>query len=239
MITLYSFGPAFGLIDASPFCAKAHMLLKIAGLEYAVDTGGYKKAPKGKLPYIDDEGKIIADSTFIRLHIENKYGFDFNASLDKRQAGMAWAVEKMFEDHLYWVIINERWCNDENFDRGPRMYFDTAPALIRPLVVSMIKKKVAKSVFNHGLGRHRVEETHLLAEKAIDAVADIIGDNNYLMGDTVCGADATVFAFLDSLACRHFETPVIAIVEKHQNLMAYRKRMRNEWLADQTIEERT
>jgi hypothetical protein len=43
---------------------KAMLLLKFAGLEFSEDRGGYRKAPKGKLPFIDDEGLIVADSTF-------------------------------------------------------------------------------------------------------------------------------------------------------------------------------
>ena len=81
MITLYSFGPAFGLPDPSPFVMKAEVLLKMAGLSYRADTKGLRGAPKGKLPYIEDDGERIADSTFIRWHIEKKYGFDFDRGL--------------------------------------------------------------------------------------------------------------------------------------------------------------
>ena len=81
MITLYKFGPAFGLPDPSPFVTKADMLLKLAGLDFQVNNEGYKNAPKGKLPYIDDDGELVADSSFIRWHIEKKYGFDFDAGL--------------------------------------------------------------------------------------------------------------------------------------------------------------
>ena len=63
MITLYTFGPAFGLPDPSPFVTKAEVLLKMAGLPYRMDTKGFRKAPKGKLPYIRDGEDIIADST--------------------------------------------------------------------------------------------------------------------------------------------------------------------------------
>lgn len=208
------------------------MLFKIAGLEYRIDKSGFNKAPKSKQPYIDDEGEIIADSTFIRFHIEKKYGFDFDAGLDAQAKGVAWAVEKMFEDHLYWMIVRERWCNDANFDRGPRMFFDDAPALIRPLIIFMVRKKVAKSLQAQGLGRHSDAEFYLLAQKTIDAVANIIGDNKYLAGDKICGADATTFAFIDGLACPHFDSPVIGMIEKHQNLMEYLKRMREEWYGD-------
>ena len=89
MITLYTFGPYFGLPDASPFVTKAMLLLKIAGLAYSEDRGGYFKAPKGKLPYINDDGLIIADSTFIRFHVEKKYGFDYDAGLNAEQIGRA------------------------------------------------------------------------------------------------------------------------------------------------------
>jgi glutathione S-transferase len=77
MITLHTFGPAFGLPDPSPFVIKTETLLKMAALPYRTNTEGFNKAPKGKLPYVDDDGQRIADSTFIRWHIENKYGFDF------------------------------------------------------------------------------------------------------------------------------------------------------------------
>ncbi len=58
MITLYGFGPAMGLPEISPFVTKAHILLQMAGLPYETETsfGGFLKAPKGKLPYIRDDG---------------------------------------------------------------------------------------------------------------------------------------------------------------------------------------
>ena len=229
MITLYSFGPMFGLPDPSPFCMKAQMLLKIAGLEYRIDRSGFNKAPKAKQPYIADDGEIVADSTFIRLHIEEKYSFDFDAGLSAKDAGIAWAVEKMCEDHLYWVLLNERWTNLENFNKGPRVFFDAAPAPIRPIIAAMIRKKVIKATKAHGLGRHSAGEVHQLAQKAIDSLAGIIGDNKYLMGNKVCGADGTVFSFISALSCQHFETPIIGMVESHKNLVAYRERMNKDW----------
>jgi glutathione S-transferase len=85
MITLRTFGPYFGLPDASPFVIKAMLLLKFAGLEYQEERSIPSNAPKGKLPYVNDEGTILADSTFIRFHIEKKYGFDFDAGLNQNK----------------------------------------------------------------------------------------------------------------------------------------------------------
>ncbi len=87
MITLYTFGQYFGLPDPSPFVMKAEMLLKLSGLEYQTSTRGFKGAPKGKLPYIDDNGTVVADSTLIRLYLEQKYSIYFDRGLSALSGG--------------------------------------------------------------------------------------------------------------------------------------------------------
>ena len=79
MITLYGFGTGFGLPEISPFVTKTELQLKMAGLAYRKERAMPPASPKGQLPFIDDDGDRIADSTFIRAHIERKYGFDFDA----------------------------------------------------------------------------------------------------------------------------------------------------------------
>jgi hypothetical protein len=158
MITLQSFGPAFGLPDPSPFVTKAEVFLKMAGLPYVVDTGGFKKAPKGKLPYIDDDGETIADSTFVRWHLERKYKIDFDRGLTPEQRATAWAFEKMLEEHLYWAVVHARWMDDANFAKGPRHFFRTVPAPMRPLVVAMIRRQLRRTLHGQGVGRHSPEE---------------------------------------------------------------------------------
>jgi glutathione S-transferase len=113
MITLYTFGPFFGLPDPSPFVMKGEMLLKISGLKYETSTKGFARAPKGKLPYIRDGETVVADTTLIRLYLEQKHGIDFDRGLSARDRGIGWAAEKMLEDHLYWIMIYWRWLNEQ------------------------------------------------------------------------------------------------------------------------------
>ena len=95
MITLYGFGPGFGLPEISPFVTKTEVQLKMAGLAYRKEKAMPPASPKGQLPYIADEAERIADSTFIRAHIEGKYAFDFDAPLNLQQRAQAWAFERM------------------------------------------------------------------------------------------------------------------------------------------------
>jgi len=86
MIILHGFGAGFGLPEISPFVTKTEVQLKMAGLAYRKEKAMPPASPKGQLPYIVDEAESIADSTFIRAHIEGKYGFDFDAPLNLQQA---------------------------------------------------------------------------------------------------------------------------------------------------------
>ncbi|MEM5274225.1 glutathione S-transferase C-terminal domain-containing protein [Cupriavidus taiwanensis] len=229
MITLYTFGPAFGLPDASPFVTKAEMLLKLAGLPYTARPGSLRRAPKGKLPYLDDMGRIVADSTMIRWHIEKTYHIDFDAGLDAAGRGIAWAAEKLMEDHLYWAVARVRWLDQANFDKGPAQFFRGVPAPVRGLAERLVRYKVRKTLWGQGLGRHSEEELVALASKGVTSIADILGDKPYLMGERPCGADATLFAFAGSLLCPVFDTPIRTAAEGHANLVAYMERMRAEF----------
>ncbi|MBP0620413.1 glutathione S-transferase C-terminal domain-containing protein [Cupriavidus consociatus] len=229
MITLYTFGPAFGLPDASPFVTKAEMLLKLAGLPYHARPGSLRRAPKGKLPYLDDMGRIVADSTMIRWHIEKTYHIDFDAGLSPAERGIAWAAEKLMEDHLYWAVARVRWLDQANFDKGPAQFFRGVPAPVRGLAERLVRYKVRKTLWGQGLGRHSEEELVALASKGVASIADILGDKRYLMGDKPCGADATLFAFAGSLLCPTFDTPIRTAAEGHANLVAYMDRMRAEF----------
>lgn len=225
MITLYTFGPAYGLPDPSPFVMKAEMLLKLAGVEYRTTPGNMRKAPKGKLPYIEDDGVRIADSTFIRWHIEKKYGFDFDSNLSAHDQGVAWSVEKLLEDNLYWVMVEARWMHAENFANGPARMFSKIPWPMRKLIVPAILRNIRRSLYGQGTGRHNPQEIAAIAAKGIEALSAILGDRPYLMGDQPCGADATAYAFTAHLLCPLFDTPSRDAAASHPNLVAYADRM--------------
>ena len=232
MITLYTFGPAFGLPDMSPFVMKAEMLLKLAGLDYRMDTNGFSKAPKGKLPYIDDAGEIVADSTFIRRHIERKYGIDLDQGLDSEQRAISWAFERMFEDHVYWAFLHARWVDDANFNRGPRVYFDRLPIPMRFIVPRVVRRQLKAQIMGHGIGRHTDAEIVELGTRSLDAAADFLGHKAYMMGPEPSGLDATAFAFLAGALCPLFETPLRAAAERHDNVKGYVARMAERFYPD-------
>ena len=225
MITLYTFGSNFGLPDPSPFGMKAEVQLKMAGLGYRLQHGGLPHAPKGKLPFIDDDGVIVADTVFIRAYLEKTYAIDFDKGLGAEQRAVAWAVERMMEDHLYWAMVHTRWTVDDNFAKGPAHFFDEVPEPMRDTVRSQARQGVTAVLHGQGTGRHSIEEIAELAARSFTALARIIGDKPYLTGDRPCGADASVFGLLAGVLTPLFDTPVRDAALAHGNLVAYADRM--------------
>ena len=234
MITLHTFGPAFGLPDPSPFATKGLVLLKMIGLPFKTEagSGALRKAPKGKLPFINDDGKIVADTTFIRFHLEDKYSIDLDAGLTPEQRATGWALEKMCEDHLYWAMVDSRWMVPENFEKGPRHYFDAAPALLQPLIRAKVRRDIKRNLRGHGFGRHTRAEIEQLAKRDYDAISTQLSDKPFLFGDKPHAADAAVWPYAIGCVTKFFESPINEYVRTKSNLVAYAARGLKLWFPE-------
>ncbi len=125
----------------------------------------------------------ISDSTFIRKHIEETYGIDLDAALDERQRAEAWAIERMVENQLYWMLVHMRWLIPENFDRGPSHFFDAAPEEVRDQVRCETRARVGDVVYMAGPGRHALPEIVDLGTRSLSSLSMLLGWRPYLMGD--------------------------------------------------------
>jgi glutathione S-transferase len=232
MITLYGFGAGFGLPEISPFVTKTEVQLKMADLAYRKERAMPPASPKGQLPFIDDDGMAVADSTFIRAHIERKYGFDFDAGLSRQARAQAWAFERMIEHHVYWAMVGARWVDPGNFAKGPAHFFDGAPEERREKLREDAQFRVAENYLLSGLGRHAPDEDIELALRSILALSVQLGDKPYLMGEKPCGMDATAFGALSGILTPFFASKLRDRVQDFENLAAYVDRMMRQYYPD-------
>jgi glutathione S-transferase len=103
-IKLFQFPRMFGIPNLSPFCCKLETWLRIARVPYeVVDTPDPRNGPKGKLPFIEDGGVRIADSSLIIDHFVKSRGVDPDARLDASQRATALLVQRTLEEHYAFV----------------------------------------------------------------------------------------------------------------------------------------
>jgi glutathione S-transferase len=65
-----------------------------------------------------------------------------------------------------------------------------------------------------------------LAIGDIDALATLLGSQQYFFGSEPKGADATFYAFIAGILPSVFQTPLRTAVENKENLTAYAARMK-------------
>jgi glutathione S-transferase len=150
--------------------------------------------------------------------------------LSAAERGAAWAFEKLAEDQLYWALVHDRWLIDDNFNRGPKVFFAAVPAPLRAIIVPLVKRQVRRDLHGQGFARHTQTEIDTLAARAVDALAAFIAERPYLMGEQPCAADAAVFAQLLQASLPAFDSALRRSVERHTNLVAYVARMRERYL---------
>ena len=228
MITLSGGGPKFGLPELSPFVTKTEAQLKMLGLPYVKEIARPNQSPKGQIPFIDDDGTRVADSHFIREHLEEKLGKDLDAHLDDRQRAEAWAIERMVDDHLAQGLRYMRWLVPENFAKGPAHFVDGAPEEVRPKLREDLQSRMRDTLRAVGVARHSLDEVTALGERSLSALSVLLGDKPYLFGEKAAGVDATAFAVLSGILTPFFESPLREKALSHANLVAYTARMMKE-----------
>ena len=165
--------------------------------------------------------------------MERKYKIDFDRGLSPEQRAIAWAFEKMLEEHLYWAVVHARWMDEAFFAKGPATFFRAIPAPVRPFLVAIIRRRLRQTLHGQGIGRHSHDEIVALGTRSVDATADYLGTKPFMMGAEPTGLDATAFAFVAGVLCPLFDTPLRSAAERHENLKQYVGRMTARFYPDQ------
>ncbi|NRA86340.1 MAG: glutathione S-transferase family protein [Rhizobiales bacterium] len=229
MIELMIFPPAFNCRSPSPFSMKAELLMKMAKVKYkAVYLETPSKAPNSKLPYIIDDGVIIADSHFIYQHICKKYNVNLDCYLTDAEKAVSKAFSRLIEDHLYWVCSYARWLDDD-FGQQVSVFFGKLPPIIRNIVPYIVRKEVFKASYSHGIGRHSKEKIYQLGSDDVAAIVTQLAGSKFFMGDKPSSIDAIVYGILSEIIYPNASTPLQKYASNFDCLRTYLKTIETEY----------
>jgi glutathione S-transferase len=229
MIKLHQFAPAFGLPNASPFCLKLETYLRMTSQPFEIPPPSMSdmgKAPKGKMPYIEDQGITIADSTFVIEYLKTTYGDLLDDWLTDGEKAVALAFQRMIEENLYWTVVHSRWIAPDGWNKTKVEFFRTLPAPLKLFVPALARRGLVKALHGHGMGRHSETEIYAIGKKDLTAVATFLGRKTFFMGEQPSSIDATVFGFTANLLLAPVESPLKEHALKYPQLLAYCERMK-------------
>jgi glutathione S-transferase len=227
VIKLYQFAPAFGLPNASPFCMKLETYLRMAGLPHElVNSGNVMKAPKRKLPYIDDEGTIVSDTSFIIEYLKGRYGDPLDASLSPADHALATAFQRLLEENLYWAVVHTRWVQADGWALTKAAFFDALPIPLRWIVPPLARRGILSEMRGHG-----AQEIYAIGCRDVTALADFLADKPYMLGEQPSSLDASAYAFLANLLWAPVDSPIRNHAQGLPKLDAYCRRMKARYYA--------
>lgn len=193
--------------NVSPFGLKLETWLRLADIPYTIEPStDLRKAPKGKLPYIKDEGRLVADTTLIIEYLKATRGIDPDAGLGESERAQALMLQRLFEEHFYFVLAYSRWIDEAGWQTLRPAFFGRLPAPVGTLVAGHFRRRVRRMLKLQGLGRHRPDEIYAMGRADLEAVADFLGDRPFLLGEQLTSIDAVAYAFLANVIYLPFET---------------------------------
>jgi glutathione S-transferase len=230
MIKLYQFTPAWGLPNPSPFCMKVETYLRMAGLPYEVFNGALPfKAPKKKLPYIEDGTQIVADSGIIVDYLKQTYGDKLGENLSAAETAVAHALRRLFEESLYWVALYSRWIEESIWLETRQLFFGAMPPVMRDIVAGKIRRELRRALYAQGTGRHSRNEIYEIGKADLTAVSAWLEEKPFFMGSTPTSVDAIAYSFLANIIVPPLKSPLKDHAVSLPNLSAYCERMKERY----------
>jgi glutathione S-transferase len=226
MITLYHFSDVWEF-DPSPFCLKVETCFRLAKIPFEKTTSlaALLKAPRKKLPYIIDDADVITDSEMIIEHLKNKYGVWLDDWLAPEQRAIAHTVRRMLEEGTYWAMAFERWMNPTVWVAYKPVMLGAIPKPMRNAAGVVIRRDYKRRFYGQGISRYSPAEIKRIGERDIGAVATLLAEKSYFLGNKPGSIDAVVFGFLGNAYFAPLETEAKKTITRHPNLTAYLDRI--------------
>lgn len=225
-LRLYTFTPNFGLTTGGPFGLKLEACFRMLGVPYdLVFENDVRKGPKRKSPWIEDGKLRLGDSELILEHVARTRGRRLDEQLTPVERGRSHVLRRMLEEHYHQVFEYELIVLDTGFERMKKIMAGEIPAVLRPVVIPLVRRGFKHHLFERGIGRHSPEEVEAMGRADVDALAAWLGDRHWFIADQPTKADASAFGLLAVAIRSDLGTPVCRYTRTQPNLVAFVDRM--------------
>lgn len=206
----------------TPFAIKLESYLRLAKIPYQ-NVHDMKTSSKGKFPWIEYNGDIIADSQFCIEYLNKKLNIDINKHLTDEQRGIGRAFQKMFEENTYWALALYRWYYDADLKAIAAFKL---PFFMKWFIKRTLSRTVKKNAVGHGIGRHSEKELYKIMCDDLKALSDFIGKKKYLFGDKPSEMDCAIFGQLAQMLWQSYGNQSEKALKGFPNLCDYCERMK-------------
>ncbi|WP_159714661.1 glutathione S-transferase family protein [Geminicoccus flavidas] len=224
-LVLVQFPPVWGR-NFSPFTLKLETWLRLARVPYTVRyqrNPGF--SPKGKLPYVIENSRRIGDSGLIIEHLKRSRLIDPDAWLDARQLAESLALQRLFEEHLYGILVYARWIDPDGWAAMRQVIRGLFPPPVHWLAGPLLRRRIRRDLHRQGIGRHSQREIYAMAREDLAAASIMLGTKRFFMGEQTTTIDAVAYGFLANILLVPLDTELRRITEDFPNLRRFCERI--------------
>lgn len=222
-LKFYKWGDKWGIADASPFCLKIETVLRAANIKYEAPKDclqNHQNSPKGKLPYIEHNGKLIADSNLIIEYLKKHFDINLDDELTEEEKSISLAFRRMIDENLYWVLLYSRLADETGWNIIKNDYYIMIPSDMRSNVADDCRKNVLSDLKSHGMGRHTADEIYSIGDKDFQALSIFLGNNKFFFNkDKPSLLDICCYSIVGNLIYSPLNTKINVIIKKYDNLL--------------------
>jgi len=236
MIKLYGLSPAWGLPDCSQFVLKVDCYLRMIGMPHQLiswqSLKDFARAPKGKVPFIEDGMRTVADSGFIIKYLQENYGDKLGENrMSLQDRAIALAMCRLIEEHLYWAIMYERWMEDSAWEAFKPILFGAFELEEFRTLPDQFREGMRHYLHGHGLGRHSRMEVYDLGNADISALSAYLADKPYFMGKEPSSLDAAAYGCLAQILYVGYPSSLNTHAKAFSNIQGFCDRIRKRYYA--------
>jgi glutathione S-transferase len=216
--------------EISPFCDKVRRILHAKRVPYEVREVPLVRSLRdvrrvnriGKLPCLEHAGRRVADSTDIAHYLEAAFPAPPLLPADPAERGLCHVLEDWADESLYYYEMVLRFTRPHNAARFvPRLLAHDPPWFRRvasPLLPVLLRRQTAAQ----GVGRKPSAMVDRDVERHVEALAGLLGEREWLVGQRLSLADIAVFA---QLACIRAADEGAKAVERAPAVAAWMERV--------------
>ncbi|VTZ27721.1 conserved hypothetical protein [Methylocella tundrae] len=220
MLTLFSYPELFGVADNNPYGLKVFAFLKLSKLpfrhEHIFDA---RSAPRGQLPYIDDDGEIIGDSDAIIAHLINRHHLMIDSAMSATQRDIDLMLRRTLDD-LYWVMSYSRWRDERYWPLFRHQILKTHEG-VTAQSLEEARDYNFQRYYYQGIGRYDRDAAYARGLADLEALAHLVPDDGFLFGAQPSSIDASVYGFIANMIFFDIDTPLKAFVSAQANLLRH------------------
>ncbi|MBT4518871.1 MAG: glutathione S-transferase family protein [Halieaceae bacterium] len=222
MLTLHQY-------HLSPYNEKVRRMLNFKGIPYIEkfwmlgDRGKVKDFNHtGKLPALEVDGQIIGDSTDIVRYLEQSFPETPLIPQDRQQRALVHILEDWADESLYFYEMHLRFTTPGNRERNMPRMVEKEGWFLRYLLPKVIPGGIAKITATQGIGRKTPEQLLVDVDRHVQAVDDLLGTGNWLIGQTITLADLAVYAMFQALRDADM---ALAIMQRYPTILPWLARV--------------